>query len=111
MDATTAPLLRDVLPDLASVLEERLIEQDEPDLAEQVATLRLVAPCSCRDDFCGSFYTAPRPAGAWGPGHENVVIEGNLPGDVILDVVDRRIMYVEVLFWDEIRDAVARVST
>ena len=71
-------------------------------LAEQVSTLGIVARCRCGDDFCASFYTAPPPAGAYGPGHRNVELRSE-HGLVILDVVDERIMQVEVLFDDEFR--------
>ncbi|HJS70131.1 MAG TPA: hypothetical protein VJ744_04935, partial [Gaiellaceae bacterium] len=83
MNAERAPLLKAAMPEFAAILETRLAEQDEPELAEQVSRLRIVARCGCDDYFCGSFYTVPRPAGAWGPGHENVVLEGDVPGDVI----------------------------
>jgi hypothetical protein len=71
----------------------------EDELAAAVDELRIVAPCTCGDDFCGSFYTEPRPQGAWGPGHRNVEIDiqSDDASMVILDVVDDRITQVEVL--------------
>lgn len=57
--------------------------------------------CGCGDDLCQSFCTAEPPDGAYGPGHRCVPL---LPprGDLILDVVDGRIMYVEVLHYPEL---------
>ncbi len=60
-------------------------------------TLRVVARCGCGDDFCQSFYTAPKPDGAYGPGHRNVLLDPPWSGMLILDVVDGLIAYVEVL--------------
>lgn len=37
-------------------------------------------------------------------------LAGDLPGEVILDVAGGGIVYVEVLHWDEVRDAVARLG-
>ncbi|MDP9864510.1 MULTISPECIES: hypothetical protein [Streptosporangium] len=63
--------------------------------------IRFYEECGCGDDFCRSFCTAERPDGAYGPGHRCVPL---LPprGDLILDVVDGRIMYAEVLHYPEL---------
>jgi hypothetical protein len=53
--------------------------------------------CGCGDTFCQSFYTAPKPDGPYGPGHSNVLLDPPWPRMLILDVVDGRIMYVEVI--------------
>lgn len=60
-----------------------------------------MAPCSCTDDFCQSFYTAPKPDGAYGPGHRNVPLFNNRDHDgmIVLDVLHGRIMFVEVLYY------------
>ncbi|MEV6527209.1 hypothetical protein AB0M43_35285 [Longispora sp. NPDC051575] len=101
--ASDLPLVRVVFPDLAAELASLLVEEGEFDLATAIAGLRLVADCGCGDDFCQSFYTADRPDGAYGPGHRCVPL---LPakGMLILDVVDDRIMYVEVLARAPMRD-------
>lgn len=53
--------------------------------------------CGCGDSFCQSFYTAPKPNGAYGPGHSNVPLIPPWPGMLVLDIVDGQIKYVEVL--------------
>ncbi len=100
---SVSPLLVDTLPQLADELQGLLQEHNESELAAQVPTLRIVDRCRCGDDFCATFYTQPKPDGAYGPGHRNVLL---LPkkGWLILDVVLDRIMCVEVLYRDEIRD-------
>jgi hypothetical protein len=95
-------LFHDIAPQFADEIATLLREAEEPTLAEQVPALRVVARCRCGDDFCGSFYTAPPPGGAYGPGHRNVEVDPT-DGMVILDVVDDRIMQVEVLYNDEFR--------
>ncbi|MFJ3975959.1 hypothetical protein [Streptomyces sp. NPDC090021] len=100
---TTAPLLRDVLPQLSAELVRLLEEEGERDLALCAHDLRILADCGCGDDFCQSFHTAPHPPGTpYGPGHRNVAL---LParGCLILDVVHGRIMFVEVLDRPELR--------
>ena len=96
-------MVRDVFPDLAQELRNLLLAQGETSLAQQVDALAVVDRCRCTDDFCAMFYTAPRPERSWGPGHRNVALVPE-QGDLILDVLDDRIVAVEVLFRNEIRD-------
>jgi hypothetical protein len=51
----------------------------------------------CGDDFCQSFYTAPKPAGAYGTGHSNICLDPPWPGYLILDVLHDDIVHIEVL--------------
>ncbi|MFI6853357.1 hypothetical protein [Streptomyces sp. NPDC050416] len=91
------PLVRDVFPDLVDELAALLEEEGERWLAICVKDVRLVGDCGCADDFCQSIRTADHPQGQpFGPGHRCVPL---LPasGDLILDVVDGRIMYIEIL--------------
>lgn len=90
-------LVSDRWPRLAAELAGALREADEDDLAEQVADLRILQQCDCRDAFCQSFYTQPPPDGAYGPDHRNVGLSPDRPGMLVLDVVDNLIMYVEVI--------------
>ncbi|WP_285557386.1 hypothetical protein [Actinoplanes regularis] len=92
------PLLSDKWPHLAAELMTALREEEESDLARQVGTLHVLEQCDCDDDFCQSFYTAPKPNGAYGPGHRNVGLSPSRPGYLILDVVNGTIMYIEVLY-------------
>ncbi|WP_283135150.1 hypothetical protein [Rhizohabitans arisaemae] len=98
MNADDRPLVRELFPDLINELIACLREEEEEQLAVHAWDLRFYQGCECRDDFCQSFYTAEPPDGAFGPGHRNVAL---IParGDLILDVVRGRIMYVEVLYY------------
>lgn len=92
-----APLVREVFPELTSELVKLLDAEGEHELAICAHDLRIVADCGCGDDSCQSFRTHPHPPGTpYGPGHRNVPL---LPerGMLILDVVDDRIVYVEIL--------------
>ena len=91
------PLVSAKWPHLAAELVTSLREEGKNDLADRVGTLHLLQECGCDDDFCQSFFTAPEPTGAYGPGHRNVGLSPSKPGYLILDVVDDAIMYVEVL--------------
>jgi hypothetical protein len=68
----------------------------------------LVNRCRCGDDFCATFYTAPRPDGAYGAGHQNVVVE-TTEGMVILDLVKDEIKCVEVLHRPDVRKVLLAV--
>ncbi|MFD4655826.1 hypothetical protein ACFWP2_09345 [Kitasatospora sp. NPDC058444] len=98
------PLVREAFPELAAELVELLEQEDERELAATVRSLPLVAECGCGDDFCQSFRTAPHPPGQpFGPGHRCVTLSP-ADGMLVLDVVDGRIMYVEVLDREPLRD-------
>lgn len=97
------PLLREVYPELCAELIGLLTVEGLSDLGVSAHDLRIVAPCRCGDDFCQSFYTAPPPNGAYGPGHRNVVLAPE-QGMIVLDVVDGRIMFVEVIDHPPLRD-------
>jgi hypothetical protein len=100
VESRSAKLI-DRWPVLARELRAALMDEHEVDLAEQVGELRVVEMCGCDDDFCQSFYTEPRPDGAYpyeaGRRARNVMLEPAWEGYAILDVVDERIAYVEVL--------------
>ena len=91
-----------ILPGFAAELEQLLRDQGEAKLAAQISELKIVDRCRCGDDFCASFYTQPKPKGAYGSGHRCVELEP-AEGMLILDLVDDRIAQIEVLNRDDIR--------
>jgi hypothetical protein len=101
-------LLSDVFPLLSKELQQLLEEMGEAYLASQVERLKIVDRCRCGDDFCASFYTQPKPKGAYGPGHRNVVLDPD-KGMLILDVVDGVIAQVEILHRNDIRQKLLAV--
>jgi hypothetical protein len=96
--ATEAPLLCTTWPIFTTELAAALSTWGEDRLTEQVERLRIVEVCGCGDDFCQSFYTGPKPVGAFGNGHRNVCLDAPWPGYLILDVVHDDIVHVEVLY-------------
>ena len=100
--------LATALPSLTQELRTLLVEAEEFELAAQVSGLEIVDRCRCGDDFCATFYTQPKPVGGYGSGHRNVALTPE-KGWLILDVVDGQIMCVEVLYRDEIREALLPV--
>ncbi len=101
-------LLQDALPDLADELTALLRSQNERDLAEQVPLLRLVDRCRCGDNFCATLYTAPKPKGAYGPNHESLSLNPS-SGQLILDLVDRKIVCAEILFREDLRKRILQL--
>ncbi|MEV0666490.1 hypothetical protein ACIBI3_20635 [Actinomadura luteofluorescens] len=91
------PLIRDVFPDLIAELTALLEAEGERELAICVWDLRLVDECGCGEDSCQSIRTADHPQGRpYGPGHRCVPLSPS-KGMLVLDVVDSRIMYIEIL--------------
>jgi hypothetical protein len=101
-EAKTRLLLTEALPAFATELRQLLEAQGELELAAQVSGLVILDRCRCGDDFCATFYTQPKPKGAYGPGHRNVALTPE-EGMLILDVVGGKIVCVEVLYRDEVR--------
>ena len=101
------PLLQEALPEFADELRA-LLEKDElVHFVTQVASLRIVDRCRCGEESCASFYTAPKPEGSWGVGHENIVLDAK-EGMLVLDTVASKIVHVEILDRDEIREKLLR---
>jgi hypothetical protein len=90
------PLAREVYPDFVTHLVGLLDAAGHRDLGICAWDVRIIALCACDDEFCQSFYTALPPQGAYGPGHRNIVLWPE-HGMIILDVVDGRIMFVEII--------------
>ena len=99
------PLLTTVLPDFSRELQALL--HRAPELAASVDQLRIVDRCRCGDDFCATFYTEPPPEGAFGPRHRTISFE--VTDAVILDVVEGRIVCVEVLDRPNVRSRLLKV--
>lgn len=95
---------RDLAPEFAEELAALLLADGQPQLADQVLSAEVVARCRCEEAVCASFYAAPAPDGAYGPGHDAVPLDPEV-GAVVLDVVGGRLAYVEVLHHDAFRRA------
>jgi len=97
-------LLSEAIPPFAQELQKLLSDAKESQLAEQVATLKIVLRCPCGDDFCATFYTRHEPKVYYAPDHRNIVLEPQ-EGMVVLDVIENQIVGVEVLFREDVRKA------
>ena len=102
--ATDAPPLCSSFPELAGELRRLLEGAGHETLAGQIPTLRIVDRCRCGDSFCGTFYTASKPKGAWGPGHKTIALDQATEGMLNVDVLNGIIVSVEVLDRDSVRD-------
>jgi hypothetical protein len=82
-----APLLFTTWPIFTTELAAALDACGEDRLTDQIERLRIVEVCGGGDGFFQSFYTRPKPAGAYRNGHRNVCLDAPWPGYLILDVV------------------------
>ena len=94
--------LVDVAPELIGELRTLLLAEGYTALAAQTAELRLYDRCRCGDDFCGSFDTSLRPWPTRGPDDFTLPLSGEL----IIDVIEAKIVQVEVISRDDIRTKV-----
>ena len=103
------PLLIDQFPEVARELEAALRREGEHWLADSVTFTRIYGPCECSDTTCGSFYTGPKPDGAFGPGHRCIPLDPSV-GMMIIDVVDDVIRYVELIDRPDVHAALRRAG-
>ena len=96
-------LFMDAFPQLLEEIRRLLNETNASQIAAQLESLVIVDRCRCGDDFCATFYTAPKPAGRYGKGHRSVSLEP-AKGMIVLDVIDEKVVQIEVLYRDEIRE-------
>ena len=101
-------LLAEALPEFAAEVQKLADRSGDEGLPEQVPTLRIFDRCRCGEDFCATFYTAPPPAQGWGPRHTNVDLDANA-GMMVLDLVDGKIVCIEVLNRDDVRGRLLEV--
>jgi|SRR5208282_527226 len=102
LDAPENPRLVEVLPELAVELTTLLEASNQLELAGQVPGLVIFDRCRCGDFFCASFYTQPKPNSAYFGDHGAIDLDAT-EGMILLDVLNTKIAYVEVLYRDEIR--------
>jgi hypothetical protein len=99
-----------VVPDLARRIEAALRAQGEERVADQVEDLRITAVCPCDQPFCGSFHTSKRPMTRWFLRGRQIKLQDGRPGEIVIDVVRGEIAYVEVLYLDDVREALAQIG-
>jgi len=100
--------LREVLPGLAGELEALLRADNEPDLAAQVSSLKVVDRCRCDIASCATIYNVQKPKGAWGPSHRSIVLD-TVEGMTVVDALDEKIVCIEILDRDDITAAVLKL--
>lgn len=91
-------LVREILPEVYADLETIVAADGDEALARQLRTLAVAEGCGCRDAFCASFYTGPRPTGAWSDEGSHRSLDCEDAKIVFsVDVVDSAIRYVEII--------------
>jgi hypothetical protein len=99
------PLLRELAPSRADELRDLLQRAGHPQLAFQVATLPVVERCPCGDPACASFYAVPprQTLIRFARGGYTINLAPS-HGTLSVDVLDRRIVAVEVIEHTKPRD-------
>jgi len=97
----------DLFPAFFAELEALLVREGRPDLSDQLGQLSVFDRCRCGEESCSHFYTAPKPIGAYGPGHENLTLPAER-GLVVLDLVSGTIVGVEVLDRPDVKSPLDR---
>jgi hypothetical protein len=88
--------INDLFSAFASELEGLTLSAGRGELAAQIRELPVLDRCRCGQSNCAHFYTAPKPTGAYGPGHTNLMLPASR-GLIVLDLVDGIIVAVEIL--------------
>lgn len=82
-----APTILELLPAFTVELEGLVDASGRPEFVGQIRDLPIVDRSQCGGESCGHFSTAPKPSGAYGPGHESVVLPA-MRGMAVLDPVE-----------------------
>jgi hypothetical protein len=107
--AMNRKLLKDCLPDFARELELLLINEQDPELAQQVELMQVdVDTCGSDDDFCSMLCTGFKPKNGWGRGDTSIVLKPE-QGNVLLNMLDCDITAVEVFFRKDIQEKVKQL--
>jgi hypothetical protein len=101
--APTSFSLAEEFPQLAREVADRLTTRGQSELAASVPGLQIVERCRCGDHFCATMYAVPPPRGAWGPGLRTLDLDAD-QGFLIVDILDDRIVSIEVLDGDDVHD-------
>ncbi|HEY7604893.1 MAG TPA: hypothetical protein VH760_11585 [Gaiellaceae bacterium] len=96
------PLLRERDPAFAAELEQTLRDAGQPELADQVAGLRITALCRCEVAGCASFSTV-LPMKRWF--RRGALVPA---GDLVVNTIDGDIAFVEVLDRPDVRATLYR---
>ena len=105
-------LLTEHLPELAeeirTLLSNRRVEghstfttEELQALSQSVDGLRILSRCRCGDDFCASFSTGELRQADYG--RQRTIIAEDVEGILNLDVLNGKIVEVEVLYRPEVK--------
>ena len=94
--------VREIFPRFVTELEQLIRASSRPELASQVGDLPVVSRCRCGQPNCAHFYTAPPPQGAYSAGHASIPL-GAEQGLIVLDIINDRIVAVEVVDRDDVK--------
>lgn len=86
--------LSKAFPDIAAEIKALLREDGFEDLFNEIDHLEIVDICRCDSPDCATFYTAPKPDGAW-PNHRNIMLSSD--NIVVIDISEEKIVCVEML--------------
>ena len=101
-----APLIVDVVPELAEEMERELRSAGYEYLAAQTTGLRMLKSCGCGDDFCASFDTVSVLEGPSAKKRYGVPLSDH---HLIVHVMEGQIIEIEILFRDDLRPKIREV--
>ena len=100
-------LLKDILPDFSKELVLLLNHKNESILAKQIDKLEIKSICNCKEDFCSTFFTSDLKDDL--KNFAQTVDLSPENGIVNVDVIDNKIVSIEVLYREEIKNKLISV--
>jgi hypothetical protein len=101
-------LLREVFPDIAQKIADGFERMGRPELSAQFKSLEIVSRCTCGDDFCATFYTAPNES--WKDrAVETFILDVNVPKLLCVQVVDGLVSCIEMLYRPDVSERLKHV--
>jgi hypothetical protein len=105
---TSVPTMAELFPAFSLELQSLAVAAGRSDLAPQVPSLPIVGRCTCGEDSCAQFYTAPPPGGSYGPRHTSLMLP-SAEGLIVLDLLEDQIVAIEVLDRPDIKPTLDRI--
>jgi hypothetical protein len=100
--------MSEAFPELSKELQGLLCEEGEGVLSEQVPLLNILDRCRCGDDYCATMYMYKGQRRNYQPDYRSISLHPK-PGMIVLDVIEGKIIAIEVLYRDPVREKLIKI--
>ena len=100
--------MSEAFPEFSIELQGLLCDEGEAKIAEQVPDFRILERCRCGDDCCATMYAYKGWRESYQPDYRSISLHPKT-GMIVLDVIEGKIIGIEVLFRAAIRNKLLEI--